>query len=400
MNLQRRRPHPVSGRLASGRYPAMIPHQTRPPQMSSSTRIGKLATASVVILAAGALAILLYIGHAAFVPVVFSVLLALILSTPVEALNRHGLPRSLAAIFILCVILSALGLTLYMVSGPARTWIAAIPQTIRILEQKLGPLTHAVEHRLSSSAAAPTSSVAAQDVEMFISESLLLNLPSLAAALVTITILTLFLLAGGAPMAARLAGTLISAGKSTQALHVINAVRAEVGRYYVTIAMINVGLGVATAGMTMFLQLPNPLLWGTLAAVLNFVPYAGATVTLLILTIVSVVTFDNTAHIVAVVVSFLVLATIEGQLVEPLLVGRRLKLSPTVVFLALWFGGWFWGISGIVLVIPILVTLKVVAEHLPNGKILVDLLSPAQLGSIDLLSRRPRKIKSARARPP
>jgi predicted PurR-regulated permease PerM len=81
----------------------------------------------------------------------------------------------------------------------------------------------------------------------------------------------------------------------------------------------------------------------------------------------------------AVATSFLILVTIEGQIIEPLLIGRRLKLSPTIVFLCLWFGGWFWGIAGIILAIPALVALKVVAEQSKskNGRILFELLSPS-----------------------
>ena len=212
---------------------------------------------------------------------------------------------------------------------------------------------------------------------MSASGSLLFATPAAAADAITVVILTLFLLTGGAPMTARLAETLISHGKSTKVLHVVEAVRSEVARYYVTIALINLGLGAATAMMTLLLGLPNPLLWGTMAAVLNFLPYIGSTITLLVLTIVSFVTFTSLTHVMAVAGSFLVLVTIEGQVVEPLLLGRRLKLSPTVVLLAFWFGGWFWGISGIVLVMPLLVAIKVVAEHLPNGRIVVELLSPA-----------------------
>jgi len=155
--------------------------------------------------------------------------------------------------------------------------------------------------------------------------------------------------------------------------------RSEIARYYATIALINLGLGAATAGVTAVLSLPNPLLWGAMAAVLNFIPYAGSAVTLVVLTLVSLVTFDSLARVVAVAGSFLILVTIEGQIVEPLLIGRRLKLSPLVVFLALWFGGWFWGIAGIIMAIPALVGLKVVAEQSKskNGRILFELLSPA-----------------------
>jgi predicted PurR-regulated permease PerM len=122
--------------------------------------------------------------------------------------------------------------------------------------------------------------------------------------------------------------------------------------------------------------MPNPFLWGTMAAFLNFIPYAGATTTLVVLTIVAIISFDGLGHVVAVAGSYLAIATIEGQFVQPLLVGRRLQLNPMLVFLALWLGGCFWGIAGIILATPTLAALKVVASHAAGGQQLLDFLSP------------------------
>jgi predicted PurR-regulated permease PerM len=194
--------------------------------------------------------------------------------------------------------------------------------------------------------------------------------------IVTVTILVLFLLAGGPPMLARMSAALAIELQSTHTLRVINAVRLEVGRYYASIALINLGLGLSTAITMILLGMPNPFLWGAVAAVLNFLPYVGSATTLVLLTIVAFVTFNGIGHVVAVAVSYLALATIEGQVVQPLIVGRRLELNPIMVFLALWFGGWFWGVAGIVMAVPTLLSLKVVAQHSRLGGPLTAFLSP------------------------
>ena len=373
------------------------PRHSGPAHASSLQKLILLALLSLI---AGAAATLLYVGHEVFVPIAFALLFALILSSPVEALHHRGVPRGLGAVVMLLLMLGIAGLTLRLVWGPARAWLAAVPHTIQILEQRLGPLAQALEDRLARSGPAPAGDSSAtallKQFLMSASGSLLVATPAAAADVITVVILTLFLVAGGAPMTARLASTLVSHGKSTKALEIVQAVRSEVARYYVTIGLINLGLGTATALMTWLMGLPNPLLWGTMAAMLNFVPYIGSTVTLLILSIESAVFFASFGHVVAVVASFLILLTLEGQVIEPLLVGRRLKLSPTVVLLALWFGGWFWGISGIVLVMPLLVALKVVAEHLPNGRIVVELLSPAPRGTLIRSSSRRGAHRSTR----
>jgi predicted PurR-regulated permease PerM len=345
-------------------------------------RLESLARWAVVVLAAGAIAGLLHFAQGAFVPVAFSLVFALVLSIPVESLCRAGVSRTLAAVLILGVLIAVVGVTFAAVWAPARAWVRAIPHTIEIIEAKLGPAARVVEHVVGgahSQFESPSSSEnRTAEFAMNASAALLGQAPEFAINVLTIIILTAFLLAGGVPMTARIAATLTSEGKSVQVLTVIGAMRREIARYYATIALINVGLGAATAAAMTLLSLPNPLLWGALAGALNFIPYAGSVVTLVVLTAVAFVTFDSLAHVVAIAGSFLILVTIEGQIVEPLLVGHRLRLSPTVVFLSLWFGGWFWGIAGVILALPALVGLKVVAEqsNSKNGRILFELLSP------------------------
>ena len=94
------------------------------------------------------------------------------------------------------------------------------------------------------------------------------------------------------------------------------------------------------------------------AFVLNYVPYAGPATTLVLLTVVALVSFEGLGKPLAVAGCFLVLTTIEGQIVQPILVGRRLDVSPLIVILCLWFGGWLWGIAGVALAVPLLVTAK------------------------------------------
>jgi predicted PurR-regulated permease PerM len=156
----------------------------------------------------------------------------------------------------------------------------------------------------------------------------------------------------------------------------IEKVRAEVGTFYVTTALINIGLGIATTLVMMAWGMPTPYLWGALAATVNFIPYAGATITLLAVTLVAIVSFDTLSRVVGVAVSDLALAAIEGQIVQPLLVGRRLEVNPLLIFLGLWFGGIFWGIAGVVLATPVLVALKVIAENALDGESMLQFLGP------------------------
>jgi predicted PurR-regulated permease PerM len=210
------------------------------------------------------------------------------------------------------------------------------------------------------------------------SPGLLLQTRLLLVGLFTTIMLTLFLLAGGPPMLARMTTALASYQKATHFLKVLGVVRSELARYYRTIALINLGLGIATALMTLAFGISNPLLWGVLAGVLNFLPYVGSAITLAILTMVAFLTFEGLGPVFGVAFGYLALATIEGQFVQPLFVGKRLELNPPIIFIALWFGGWFWGVAGIIFAIPSLIALKVAAEHHRHGAALVAFLTPGQ----------------------
>jgi predicted PurR-regulated permease PerM len=199
---------------------------------------------------------------------------------------------------------------------------------------------------------------------------------SAIAAVLTFVVVTLFLLTGGPPMMARMTAAFVDNLKASYVLNIIEKVRGEVGHFYLTTTLINIGLGTVT-GLAMWAwHMPTPYLWGTLAAILNYIPYAGPGTTLLLLTLVAAVSFSTLAQVLGVAGTYLVITMIEGQLVQPLLVGRRMEVNPLLIFLGLWFGGLFWGVAGIILATPTLVALKVIAENNKNGKSLLEFLGP------------------------
>lgn len=336
----------------------------------------------------------LYFGQQAFIPIALAILVALLLSGIVETLHRYRVPRMVGATLILSVLIAGVGAAINAVWEPAQEWLASAPNTLMIIERKLRPLESFVRRIDSVTAragklASPTQQGAAPATPSTsrTSVSVLAETRDIAVTAATVVILALLLLIGGAPMAARMCAAFVSESRVSEALSTIGAVRKRVARYYGTIALINLGLGIATSLAMTLLKMPNPLLWGVMAAVLNFIPYAGSATTLAVLTIVAFVTFDNVAQILAVFASYLALATIEGQIVQPLLLGRRLELNPVLVFLALWFGGWIWGIAGIVLAVPSLVALKVAAENSSRGATLAAFLSPGESGALKLRDR-------------
>jgi predicted PurR-regulated permease PerM len=123
--------------------------------------------------------------------------------------------------------------------------------------------------------------------------------------------------------------------------------------------VINICFGTVTGTLMWLFGLPNPVLWGVMAGLLNFIPYLGPALTCGVILVVGLVTFDGITHTLLAAASYVGLATIEGHIIEPIFLGKRLDLNPLLVLLAVWLGGWLWGVAGVVLALPMLLALKV-----------------------------------------
>jgi predicted PurR-regulated permease PerM len=344
----------------------------------------RLTAGKVIVI--GAIGLLLYVGHTAFVPVALALLFALILSGPVEGLHRMRVPRSVGALLILIVVVALLAGLVDFMWNPTQQWFAGAPRTMAIIKQKITPVArfmNRVEELRKNAGSigtpgrsAPTPAPAAAIVQESAPVMILDATREAAVGLLTFLIVTLFLLAGGPPMLARMTAAFVDDLNAAHVLSIIEKVRGEVGRFYVTTALINLGFGCATAGAMLAWGMPTPYLWGALAAVLNFIPYAGSVTTLLVITLVAIVSFNSLGQVLGVAGTYVVLAGIEGQIAQPLFVGRRLEVNPLLIFLALWFGGLFWGIAGVILATPALVALKVIAENATSGKAMMEFLGP------------------------
>ena len=346
-------------------------------------RMKRTRTTATKLLVLGAIGLLLYEAHLAFIPIALALLLALILSGPVEALNRVGVPRGVSAILLLMVTLALIVGAGELLRTPAQEWFESAPRTLQTIRKRVTPLVRFRQHfdELRGNAVGTAKPEGAQAPVVVATPpddptDFLDTTREVLLGAVTVLMVTLFLLAGGPPMMARMTAALVDDLHAGRVVFLIEKVRAEVGRYYLTTTFINIGLGLATSVVMMAWGMPSPYLWGALAAVLNYIPYLGSATTLTVVTVVAMVSFTDLSRILGVAGSYLLLATLEGQVVQPLLVGRRLAVNPLVVFLALWFGGLFWGISGILLATPILVTIKVLAENSARGKPLLEFLNP------------------------
>jgi predicted PurR-regulated permease PerM len=350
------------------------------------------ATTLLALLAVG---VILYVAQDAFIPVAMALFLALLLSPAVDRLQRWHVPRGLAVAIVMLVVLLAAAGAVNAGWNPAIEWLERAPQTFRKIDQRVRPLRTVIARldeiteragRLAQGVAQSTkiaTSPAANE------PGTALVMTKSALKVLTVIPLALFFLIGGPPLFARMGASLSGSETSVNALRLTQAIRVEVSRYFATITLINLGLGAGTAAAVAALGMPNALLWGMIAALLNFIPYLGPAATIIILGGAALGTFDELGRALAVPGCFVVLHLIEGQIVQPLTVGRRLKVNALVILLAVWFGFWFWGIPGVLLAVPALVALKIAAEHEPSWRIARNFLAPNE-------NRRPRPLERLR----
>ena len=352
---------------------------------------------AVILLSILAVGALLYLAQDVFIPVAIALFLALLLSPAVDRLQKWRVRRGIAVAIVLIVVFAAAGAAINAVWTPATEWLARAPQTMRQIDPRLRPLREMfarvddVAERAGRLTQGPTAvTVKPAILTPVAGESTAVSVARSLFEWLSIIPFTLFLLLGGPPLMARMGASLAGNEASTKTLRMTEAIRQEVGRYFGTVALINLGLGIAT-GLAMFaLGMPNAILWGVMAGVLNFIPYLGPITACVIFAGAALITFPTLGQALAVPGVFILLHLIEGQLVQPLTVGRRCEVNALVVLLGVWFGFAFWGIAGVLLATPVLVALKVAAQHNPTWRVLGDFLSPNALWNPILLKRRAR----------
>ena len=358
---------------------------------------------AIILLSILAVGALLYLAQDVFIPVAISLFLALLLSPAVDRLQKWHVRRGIAVTIVLIIVFAAAGAAINAVWTPATEWLARAPQTMRQIDPRLRPLREMfarvddVSERAARLTQGPTANSKPAIVTPVPDESTAVSVAKSFFEWLSIIPFTLFFLLGGPPLMARMGASLAGNEASTKTLKMTEAIRQEVGRYFGTVALINLGLGIAT-GLSMFaLGMPNAILWGVMAGVLNFIPYLGPIIACIIFAAAALITFPTLGQALAVPGVFVLLHLIEGQLVQPLTVGRRCEVNALVVLLGVWFGFAFWGIAGVLLATPVLVALKVAAQHNPTWRVLGDFLSPNALWNPMLLKRRVRATPATEA---
>ncbi len=322
-----------------------------------------------VILVFGAL----YVAQAFFIPVALALVFSFFLSPVVRFLARYHLPPPVGAALVLLAATTAVIFAGYALAPPVREWVADAPATLAKATRKLRVLSKPVEQVTKAAdqveRAGTVGEPARADVVIrgpsLVSKVFGTTEALLAGALEALLLLY-SLLAVGDLFLQKLVDMLPRRGDREKAVSIARTTEAAISSYLFLTALINLGEGVVVAGAMAALGMPAPVLWGAFVAVAEFVPYLGMLATLAMLTVVSVTTFDSVARALLVPAAFIAINFVQGNVVTPLVMGRRLQLNPVAIFLALALSWWMWGVAGVLLAVPLLAIFKILCDHVES----------------------------------
>lgn len=316
------------------------------------------------------------------IPIMLAMFLALIANPLVTRLRRLWVPRWIGA---LTVVVGGLVLSVFLAGlmlGPATVWIKKAPQELEQLAPKLKKLTRQVDQANQAAASIATATgataatgsaaaAAANDAVKPRSPNLwtaIWGTPRALAAILAVVLLSLFFLLYGENLQRNAISLLPTRHRQKLTVDILRTIESEISGYVITICLINTVLGLVLTGALYWLglDLADALLWGALGALLNFAPYVGPLIGVLCLTLVGVVEFDTPAQMLTPPALYLGLQLLESELLTPIILGRRMALSPLVMLLWLMLWAWLWGIAGVLLAVPMLVCFKIVAERVPG----------------------------------
>jgi predicted PurR-regulated permease PerM len=312
----------------------------------------------------------LYFARDMAIPVVFAVVLHFALEPVMRSLVRLHVPRVLAGLLVIVAFLACVAGFAMTLSAPAADWIAKAPQSLSRIEDRLyflkeqiGQVQDAL-HQVEKIAAGTGRETAVVAVEgPGLSSSLFTGTRSILTELGTITVLLFFFLVSGDMMLRRFVEILPRLADKKQAVEITREIESQVSAYLGTIGLINAAVGVATGLAAYLCGLPDPVLWGTVAFALNFIPILGPLTGVTLLFLVGLMTFDGVGHALLPAGIYLLIHLIEGEALTPMLLARRFVLNPVLVMVSLVFWYWMWGIAGALLAVPMLAILKIVCDR-------------------------------------
>ncbi len=363
------------GDAAEASPPVAEIRDARTARMTFAAQELRLISALVVILGVGlflALPFVLSIGSVLFLPLVTALILTIVLSPLADKLAGWGLPNVLASLVALLALFAALALAGLLIFQPAIVLFETLPKIVDQIGQRFTELRDqfgwvtSASKRLSELTGHSGNEVVVASPSML--EQFAYATPSVILETLLTFLMTFFMIEARVRMRRRLLLERADFGASLKAARVIRDVQDRVAAYILTVTWINAGVGLIVGLAAWAFGLDAPVMWGGLAAILNFLPYIGPLAMTAILALYGVGTAETALIGVIPAAAYLGLHAVEANAVTPSILGARFTMNPVLILIALSYFSWVWGVFGALLSVPILLTLTALFDHIgrPN----------------------------------
>ncbi|MFC3654445.1 AI-2E family transporter [Xanthomonas hyacinthi] len=324
---------------------------------------------SLVVLATLAVGCTLWAAQEVILPILLAAFFALVGNPILRGLQRLYVPRFLGALLVLLSGMAVATALAMQLAGPAAEWVQQAPGQMRHIATQVRDLTkpmqqanQAAENFARAAGGGDGRRVQVIRTQLDDPYKALVRTPRLAASALAVVLLTFFFMVFGENLQRHAIALLPNRQQQKFTADILRSIEREVSRYVLTISVINALVGLIFAGILVLLKIPlqEALLWGTVVALLNFAPYVGPLIGAMLMLLMGFVEFRDPLSAALPAILYLALHMLEGQVVTPIVLGRRMAISPLMLILALMLFGWLWGMIGLLLAVPLLVCIKMV----------------------------------------
>ena len=312
-------------------------------------------------------------GAEFFLPVTAALVIAIALVPLLEWMERRRVPSALAAFLCVALFLIMANVAVAAIVLPAAEWFQMLPDRIGQVRSTLAPLVDVysnleqfIDNVVREFGRSPLGATSAQAVRVETPNSLLQivasSAPYAAIQMFFAVLVIFFFLSGWTRMRKRTIMTRTSFDGAMTTARVIQQVVDATSTYLGTITVVNIGMGLIVALILHLLDMPTPLMWGGIVAVLNYIPYLGPIASTVLLALGGLMAFEEPLYALLPALSFVVIHMIEANIVTPMVVGRRLTINPLMILLSLSFWAWVWGTTGALLAVPLLIIFRTILD--------------------------------------